>query len=158
MKLKSSYFYNTVYDIDYKNLKEIGIDTLIFDIDNTLASYDSLYPDKKLLNLFSELKKDGFKLYLLSNNNKKRVKTFSEKANLPYKSRALKPFKFNILRAIKFLGSKKSRTVLIGDQIFTDIWGANRVGIKSVLVNPISSKEDKFVAFKRRFERLVNKK
>ena len=81
MKLKSSYFYNTVYDIDYKNLKKIGIDTLIFDIDNTLASYDSLYPDKKLLNLFSELKKDGFKLYLLSNNNKKRVKTFSEKAN-----------------------------------------------------------------------------
>lgn len=157
MNFKSNYFYNTVYDIDYEFLKNKGIFALIFDIDNTLAGYDSPYPDDKLLKFFDMLKKEGFKIYLLSNNNKSRVKTFSEKANLPYKARALKPLKIYIKRAMKKLGADKNSTALIGDQLFTDVWGANRAGVTSILVNPISDKEDKFVAFKRHLEKLVNR-
>lgn len=158
MNLKSNYFYNTVYDIDYNGLKSNGITALIFDIDNTLAGYDSPYPDEKLIKLFGTLKENGFNLYLLSNNNKNRVRIFSEKAGLPYRARALKPLKLNIKRAMKILGADKKSTALIGDQLFTDVWGANRMGITSVLVNPISDKEDKFVAFKRHLERFVNKR
>ena len=157
MNLKSNYFYNTVYDIDYKLLKSKGINALIFDIDNTLVCYDVSHPDENLISLFEYLKENDFKLYLLSNNNVERVKTFAEKANLPYKGRGLKPLKINIKRAMKILSSTKDNTALIGDQLFTDVWGANRAGITSILVNPISDKEDKFVAFKRHIEKLINK-
>ena len=157
MNFKSNYFYQTVYDIDYNHLKNEGINTLLFDIDNTLACYDEPHPNEKLLDLFTELKENGFKLYLLSNNNRERVRIFSEKAGLPYTGRALKPLKFFIKKAIKFLDSDKKSSALIGDQLFTDVWGANRAGITSVLVSPISDKEDKFVAFKRHLERLINK-
>jgi len=157
MNFKSNFFYNTVYDIDYSLLKSKGIKALLFDIDNTLVCYDAPYPDEKLFALFDKLKEDGFKLYLLSNNNKERVKIFSEKANLPYRGRALKPLKLNIKRAMKVLSTDKKTTALIGDQLFTDVWGANRAGITSILVNPISDKEDRFVAFKRHLEKLINK-
>ena len=157
MNFKSNYFYNSVYDIDYKLLKSKGITALIYDIDNTLAGYDSTYPDEKLLELFRRLKDEGFKIFLLSNNKRSRVSIFSEKTGLPYKGRAMKPLKLYIRKAMKHLGSDEKSTALIGDQIFTDVWGANRAGITSVLVSPLTDKDDKFVALKRRLEKFINK-
>lgn len=158
MKLKPDLYYNNIYEIDYEQLWNNGIRAFLFDIDNTLATYDNAYPDEKLMLMLSKLKNKGFKVYFLSNNNKERVRLFSEFAGLPYKARACKPLKFFIKRAIKQLGETKNTVVLVGDQLFTDVWGANRLGILSILVNPISPKEDKFVAFKRKLEKyFINK-
>lgn len=158
-RFKCTYDCKTVFDIDYALLKKNGIFALIFDIDNTLASYADEVPPPKTAELLKELSKQGFKIFFLSNNSKKRVSKFAKAANVPYISRGAKPLKFNIRRAMKRLGAKPCQTVLVGDQLFTDIWGANRAGIKSVLVEPVcESNEDKFVAFKRIFERLIKNK
>ena len=149
--------YNSVYDIEYEMLKEIGIKALIFDIDNTLAPYELVEPDEKIKGLFEKLLNMGFKLYILSNNNKERVSLFMRKVDIPYRWRALKPLAFFIKKAMKTMNVKNAETCLVGDQLFTDVWGANRLRLFSVLVNPISQKEDKFVAFKRRFEKLILK-
>ena len=82
---------------------------------------------------------------------------FPKKTGLPYKGRAMKPLKLYIRKAMKHLGSDEKSTALIGDQIFTDVWGANRAGITSVLVSPLTDKDDKFVALKRRLEKFINK-
>lgn len=153
------YKYNTVYDIEYEILKKNGIKALIFDIDNTLASYDTISPDDKLKELFSKLFEMGFKLYFLSNNNKKRVSLFAESTDIPHRWRACKPLGFFIARAVKKLGVKKEEAALIGDQLFTDVLGANRFGVLSILVLPVSQEnEDKFVAFKRHFEKMLEKR
>lgn len=157
MNFKSDYFYNNVYDIDYDILKKNGIYALLFDIDNTLAEYDSPYPDDKLIDLFNKLISDGFKIYFLSNNNRMRVKTFAERTGFPYKARALKPLGIYIKKAMRQLGVNNDNTALIGDQLFTDVLGANRANITSILVKPLSDKEDKFVAFKRHLEKFVNR-
>ena len=78
----------------------------------------------------------GFKLYVLSNNNKKRVSLFMRKVDIPHRWRALKPLAFFIRKAMKNMKVKSFETALIGDQIFTDVWGANRLGLFSILVNP----------------------
>ncbi len=147
--------YDSVYDIEYDMLKENGIKALIFDIDNTLAPYELAEPDEKIKGLFNMLFEMDFKLYVLSNNNKKRVSLFMNSVDIPHRWRALKPLSFFIRKAMKNMKVKSFETALIGDQIFTDVWGANRLGLFSVLVNPISEKEDKFVAFKRRFEKRI---
>lgn len=153
-RFEYTYYHKTVFDIDFELLKNSGISAVIFDIDNTLASYVDEVPPKKTAELLKKLSDMGFKLFLLSNNKRKRVRIFAEKAGIPYISRGAKPLKFNIWRAMKKMKAKKSETILVGDQIFTDIWGANRAGIKSVLVDPVSkTNEDKFVAFKRIFEK-----
>lgn len=157
-RFRCTYSYKTVFDIDYELLKNDGISALLFDIDNTLASYADSVPDEKTADLIKKLCGRGFKIFFLSNNSGKRVGTFAESVGVPCISRAAKPLVFNIRRAMRKLGAEKSETVLIGDQLFTDIWGANRAGIKSVLVEPVSANnEDKFVAFKRRFEKMIKK-
>lgn len=149
--------YDSVYNIEYDMLKEKGIKALIFDIDNTLATYELAEPDEKIKGLFKMLSEKEFKLYVLSNNNKERVSLFMNSVDIPHRWRALKPLSIFIRKAMKNMKVKSYETALIGDQIFTDVWGANRLGLFSVLVNPISEKEDKFVAFKRRFEKRIMK-
>lgn len=157
MNLKPDLFYKTVFEIDFDKLWNNGIRALLFDIDNTLATYDDICPDERLSAFLLSLKERGFKIFLLSNNKKDRVKIFSEHIGFPFRGRACKPLKFFIKKAIKTLGETAKTTALVGDQIFTDVWGANRLGICSVLVSPISEKEDKFVAFKRKFEKYFTK-
>ncbi len=152
------YTYASVYDIEYDVLKEKGIKALIFDIDNTLASYDTTEPDEKLMSLFKRLISMEFKIYFLSNNNRSRVTTFAGGTEIPHRWRACKPLKVFIWRAMKQMKVTKDETALVGDQLFTDVLGANRTGVTSVLVQPVSlNNEDKFVAFKRRFEKMITK-
>ena len=157
-RLVPDYTYDSVYDIEYDVLKEKGIKALIFDIDNTLASYDTLKPDEKLKSLFKRLISMDFKIYFLSNNNQTRVTTFADGTEIPHRWRACKPLKIFIWRAMRQMKVTKAETALVGDQLFTDVLGANRMGVTSVLVQPVSlNNEDKFVAFKRRFEKMITK-
>lgn len=146
---------NTVFDINTNLLKAKGISAFVFDIDNTLATYAMPVPNEETLKWLDSLKKSGFKLCFVSNNKKERVRIFAQAANVTYIGRAMKPCKFYLKRACRRLGVSPQNAALVGDQLFTDVWGGNRMGMFTVLVTPISPVEDGFVKFKRRFEKYV---
>jgi len=148
-------YVKTVYDIDLNSLKEKGIKAFIFDIDNTLVTYDDPVPTEIVMDYFKKLDDMGFKVYLVSNNNIERVKPFAEYAVLPYFAKALKPRKKYLKIALSDMGVKAEETALVGDQLFTDVWAGTRMNMYAILVDPISDKEDSFVHFKRKIERWI---
>ncbi len=145
-------FADTVFDIDIELLAEKGIKAFVFDIDNTLATYAMPIADAETLSWIRNLKDGGFGVYFVSNNNRERVRIFSENAGVPYFARALKPRGKYLRRACSEMGVKPCETVLVGDQLFTDIMGGKRLKMLTVLVKPISDSEDWFVKLKRGIE------
>ena len=145
---------NSIYEIDFNGLYKKGIRGLIFDIDNTLVPHGA-DADERIEKLFGELKKMGFKTFLLSNNKLERVKRFNTNIRSLYIYRAGKPNPTNYIKAMRMMGTKKETTVFIGDQLFTDIWGAKKAGITSILLNPIDKKEEIQIVLKRYLEKIV---
>ena len=145
---------NSIYEIDFNGLYKKGIRGLIFDIDNTLVPHGA-DADERIEKLFGELKKMGFKTFLLSNNKLERVKRFNTNIRSLYIYRAGKPNITNYIKAMRMMGTKKETTVFIGDQLFTDIWGAKKAGITSILLNPIDKKEEIQIVLKRYLEKIV---
>lgn len=149
---------NSIYDIDFENLKKRGITSLIFDIDNTLVPQKVLNPDRKVINLFKFLKSKGFKVCLISNNTTKRVNNFTKDTGVKGISWAIKPRKSAFYKALEMLDSTPDETAIIGDQIFTDILGGHRVGLFTILVRPLSSEEFGWTKIMRKLEKKVLKK
>ena len=145
---------NSIYEIDFNGLYKKGIRGVIFDIDNTLVPHGA-DADERIEKLFGELKKMGFKTFLLSNNKLERVKRFNTNIRSLYIYRAGKPNTTNYIKAMRMMGTKKENTVFIGDQLFTDIWGAKKAGITSILLNPIDKKEEIQIVLKRYLEKIV---
>ena len=145
---------NSIYEIDFNGLYKKGIRGLIFDIDNTLVPHGA-DADERIEKLFGELKKMGFKTFLLSNHTLERVKRFTVTIRSLYIYKAGKPNTANYIKAMRMMGTKKETTVFIGDQLFTDIWGAKKVGITSILLNPIDKKEEIQIVLKRYLEKIV---
>lgn len=142
------------YVIDYKKLYNGGIRGIIFDIDNTLVMHG--YPaDEKAIALITELKAIGFKILLLSNNKEKRVEMFNRDVNVLYIYKADKPAKKGYIKAMEMMGTNTQSTVFIGDQLFTDVWGAKRTGIRNILVKPIDKHEEIQIVLKRKLEAIV---
>ncbi len=150
-------FVDTVFDMNVEDLKAQGIKAFIFDIDNTLATYAMPIADEKTAAWVKDLRDKGFEIFIASNNDKERVRVFSENIGVPYFAKALKPLGIFLRRACKNMGVTTRETALVGDQLFTDVWGGNVLNMKTVLVKPISEVEDGFVKFKRRFERMILK-
>jgi HAD superfamily phosphatase (TIGR01668 family) len=136
----------------------LGIKGIILDIDNTLEPYENPLPTKKVVQWFLELDKAGIKSAFVSNNNRERVELFNSELKRIAYSKAGKPFKKNLLLAMRDMGTDRSNTILMGDQIFTDVWAAHNAGIKAILVPPIKDKTDPFTRFKRLLERPILKK
>lgn len=145
---------NSVYEVDFDRLYKKGIRGLIFDIDNTLVPHGA-DADERIEKLFGELKKMGFKTFLLSNNKLERVKRFNTNIRSLYIYKAGKPNAVNYIKAMRMMGTGKENTVFIGDQLFTDIWGAKKVGISTILLNPIDKKEEIQIVLKRYLEKIV---
>ena len=145
---------NSIYEVDFDGLHKKGIRGLIFDIDNTLVPHGA-DADERIETLFRELKKMGFKTCLLSNNKLERVKRFNENIHSLYIYKAGKPKTANYIKAMRMMGTKKETTVFIGDQLFTDIWGAKKTGISNILLNPVDKKEEIQIVLKRYLERIV---
>ena len=155
--LHPTIFVDRVFDIDLKALKMRGIKAVIFDIDNTLARYADPVPDQQTAEWLTALRDMGFSVFFASNNNTRRVKRFAESVGIPYKARAMKPLGIYLKRACRSMGVTPQETALVGDQLFTDVWGGNWLNMCTILVKPISEVEDRFVKFKRRFERRILK-
>ena len=144
----------SVYDIDYKRLYDMGVRGLILDIDNTIVHHnDDATPEAE--QLFCDIHAAGLKTVLLSNNDEERVQRFIKNIDTPYVCDADKPQPQGYERALEILGTEKQQTVVIGDQMFVDIIGANRCGIPSVLVHFIPVKGELWLGFKRYIEMAV---
>ena len=115
-------------------------------------------PPQNVLDIFENLKSWGISYSIVSNNSIERVKSFSETLGVSYYGKALKPRGKYLKKAMKDMGADKNNTLLVGDQLFTDILGANLWGLKSVLVTAVGEDETSFVSFKRKFEKKILEK
>lgn len=134
-------------------LSGLGIKGVILDIDNTLEPYEHPDPGDHVVAWLKSLNNVGIKTAIVSNNGRERVERFNKNLKMPIYFKAGKPFKKKILLAMKDIGSDKTNTVFMGDQVFTDVWGAHNAGMKAILVPPINDKRDPFTKFKRLLER-----
>lgn len=149
--------FNSISDIKADFFSENKIRFAVLDIDNTLVSYKTARADNTARAFLDMLSQNSVKYAFVSNNHKKRVELFAGEFGAHFVSNAAKPFSFGIRRVMDKAGAGKGETVLIGDQIFTDVYAGKRLGIKTVMVNPIEAKETPFFGVKRYFERLVLK-
>ncbi len=142
------------FHIDYEKLKTQGIKGIIFDIDNTLVHHgdDSTPYVDKFINSLETL---GLKILFLTNNDKERVERFNKNIGAPFICDAQKPQPKAYLDALKLLGVEKNEAVVIGDQMFVDIVGANRAGVPSILVNFVENPNEKWLGVKRYIEKAV---
>ena len=149
-------YIDSVYDVDFEKLYSEGYRGVIFDTDNTLAPHNAP-ADERAKAFFAELSELGFHTLLLSNNKEPRVKSFKEDAGVEfYIYKANKPSTAGYEKAMEIMGTNLENTLFVGDQIFTDILGANRAGIRTVMVKPILKwKEEIQIIFKRFLEALV---
>ncbi len=158
-----SLFYPTVYrrritDVTAEQLHRMGIKAVLLDVDNTLTTHDSPDLTDEVKIWLSCMQDAGFCLIIVSNNEEARVAPFAEKIGLPFSAHARKPLPSGYRAAARQLGVSLRECIAIGDQMFTDVLGANLTGIPSVLLEPIEPEvEQKLIVFKRKIERLLMK-
>ena len=154
-KLLYPYEYaDSVFSINYNKLYDNGYRGLIFDIDNTLVHHGD-NSTKEIDDFFRRIQSIGFKTLLLSNNTEERVKRFLTNIDSLYICDANKPDKANYLKALEMMNIRREEAVYIGDQIFTDILGANRCGIANILVKYIRLDNETKIGKKRQIENIL---
>ncbi len=144
-----------VQDISIEKLDKNNIKGLILDIDNTLVPEHMKEADENAVKWIERIKGAGFKLCIVSNASKKRVIKFNERLQLYAIHRASKPGTKAFEKAGRLMDFKNENIAVVGDQIFTDIYGGNRVNMFTILVTPIHKRESFFVMMKRLPEKLV---
>ncbi|MCU6747909.1 MULTISPECIES: YqeG family HAD IIIA-type phosphatase [Lachnospiraceae] len=147
-------YMESTYAVPFEKLYEEGIRGVIFDIDNTLVPHGAP-ADERAEDLFARLKGIGFSTCLISNNQEPRVKMFNQNIGTDYIYNAHKPSTKNYVKAMEIMGTDRTNTVFIGDQLFTDVWGAKRAGIRNILVKPLHPKEEIQIVLKRYLEKVV---
>ncbi len=145
---------DSIYDIDFSAFHEQGYKAVLFDIDNTLVEHGTP-ATPKVIDFFDRLHSMGYETCLISNNKEPRVASFAGQVNSRYLYKAGKPSPDGYKKAMELCGTGKDNTLFVGDQLFTDVWGANRAGVYSILVKPIHPKEEIQIVLKRRLEWVV---
>ena len=154
-----SLFFPTVYrrrvtDVTTEELRHLGVKALLLDVDNTLTTHDAPDLTDGVKTWLADMQTAGFSLIIVSNNRAERVAPFAEKIGLSYYAHARKPLPFGFRAAAKQAGVHRKQCVVIGDQLFTDMLGANLAGIPSILLEPIQPEtRQKFIVFKRKIEK-----
>lgn len=148
----------SVLELDLDELKKVGIRGIIFDLDNTLVEWkqDDLSPE--IIQLVSRFKQSGFKMCILSNALEHRVEAVASLLEIPYVSRAVKPRKIPFRKALKLMETEPDETAVVGDQLFTDILGGNRMELYTIWTPPLSDSEFISTRAVRQLERLVIKR
>lgn len=147
-------YLDSTYVIDFDALYRAGYRGVIFDIDNTLVPHGAP-ADERARALFCHLKEIGFDCCLLSNNQLPRIELFNQDIHVKFIENAHKPSVKNYRKAMQMMGTNTGNTLFVGDQLFTDVYGARRTGIHSILVKPIHPKEEIQIVLKRYLERIV---
>lgn len=147
-------YQDSIWQLDFEELYRRGFRGILFDVDNTLVPHDAPAEERTVL-FFQKLHKLGFATCLISNNKEPRVASFAEAVKASYVYKAGKPKRGGYRRGMEQIGTDLEHTLFVGDQIFTDIWGANRTGIYSILVKPMDPKEEIQIVLKRYPEKIV---
>ncbi len=151
-------YLQSVKEITISFLKENKIKALILDVDNTILDFDKKIPEG-IQEWCENLKKEGIQFCILSNSNQKqKVKMVAETLHISYFYFATKPLKRGFKKAIQFLQEDRKNIAAVGDQIFTDVIGANRMHLFSILVKPIGHKDLLLTRIKRPLENFIIKK
>ncbi len=153
-KFYPTVFYQSAYKIDFAELYNKGYRGLLTDVDNTLVRHGAP-SDEHSEALFVMLRQIGWKVCIISNNDENRIKPFAEKVQSQYICDAHKPNAQGYLEGMKKIGTSKNNTLMLGDQLFTDIYGANKAGIKSILIKPIYIDHKPLILLKRLGEAIV---
>lgn len=158
VSLKNFYadaYFENITRISTQYLKENEIGGVILDVDNTLVGHNVSMPEEKILSHIKEWEKEGIKLCVVSNNTEKRVKAFCEKIDIKYYvADALKPRKKGYINASSEMKLQMKNIAAIGDQVFTDVWGAKRAGCMAILTKPLYKGGEGFlIAIKRLLEK-----
>ena len=156
-KLIPDMYQKDIFSIDYKKLKDNNIKCLLFDLDNTCVGYHEKNPTKELKKLFASLKKQGFIVVIFSNAMPKRLVPFNN-LNVDLHPASRKPFKTSYIKMLKKYNLKNEEVCIIGDQLFTDILGGNKVGIRTCLVEPVTSEDFILTKIFRSIEKVIIKK
>lgn len=157
-KFIPSYYAENIFTINYSLLKNNNIINLFFDLDNTLSAYSSINPDEKTLMLIKKLKTQGFNIFVISNNNDKRVNTFVLKLEVVYLANAKKPSSKRMKKFIMDLDLDIKQSILIGDQILTDVICANNLNMSSILVEPFVKKDLLITRLNRLIDKIIRKR
>jgi len=142
-------------DIPLDKLHRKRIRSLIIDLDNTVTKWNDMEVSSEAIRWFKEVKEKGFKVCLVSNNPGERVSFIAGELGIPSISKAGKPRRKAFRQALMILDSKRHETAVIGDQLFTDILGGNRMGLLTIWVEPLSSKEFIGTKVMRLFEKFI---
>ncbi len=146
------YIFSSFSDITPSFLQSLGIKALLVDIDNTLAPYEEATPNERVVAWLDSLSQNGISVALISNNNSERVELFNRDLSLVAFSKSGKPFPKNLRTAMKLLGSDKSNTAMVGDQLLTDAAAGKNIGLTTIVVPPINDRKSAFFRFKRALE------
>ena len=146
---------DSIFALDPQILREQGIKGLIFDLDNTLVEWGAETIDDDLIRLIERFKRAGLRLCIVSNALPQRVEAIAQALGIPGVSQATKPFKTPFRRALLILATRPEETAVVGDQLFTDILGGNRMDLYTIWTPPISETEFVSTRAVRRLERLV---
>jgi uncharacterized protein len=147
---------SSLAEVDLDDLAARGINSLILDLDNTIAPWQRYEIPEDIAKWLTDAQSRGMKLCIASNTrNSKRLNTISERLSVYSVCRALKPRRWGFLSSMKLMGSKPSVTAVIGDQLLTDICGGNRLGIYTILVSPLHRREFIGTKVSRIFEWLI---
>lgn len=147
-------YVDSAYAIDFGQLRKEGYAGVIFDIDNTLVMHGEP-ADERAVKLFGRLRELGFDTCLVSNNKRPRVESFAVQVSSKFIFKADKPSVKGYEKAMELMGTDRTNTLFVGDQLFTDVFGANRAGIRTILVEPIDPKEEIQIVLKRYLEKIV---
>ena len=147
-------YVDSVFAIDYKKLLQKGYKGIIFDLDMTLVPHGA-DSTKEIDELFKTIHSVGLKTILLTNNSEERVKRFIKNIDTLYLCDAQKPDTEWYLKAVEMMGIQKSETVFIGDQIFIDIYGANKSGIANILVKYVTAEVETKIGIRRNLEKMI---
>ena len=155
-KFYPTVYYSSPYTIDFRKLYEKGYRGLLTDIDNTLVPHGAP-SDERSEAFFDYLRSIGWKTCVISNNDEARVAPFASKSGCAYVCNAKKPGACGYLKGMELMGTDLSDTVFMGDQMFTDVFGANKIGMKSILVKPVKIDTVPYILLKRAGEAIVKR-
>lgn len=147
--------HKSLFDIDLDKLWRRGIRGIILDVDNTLVHWGEWSVSEQVRNWITQAKERGFRLCIASNGIPKRVEALAQGIDVPAITRAVKPRKKAFHNALALLGTTAEETAVIGDQVFTDVFGGNRVDMYTILINPSSQREMRHTQLIRKVERRV---
>lgn len=153
-----TWYYKSILDIPFEKLQKQGISTILFDLDNTLVPYYCEVPNEAATIIVNKLKQLNMTVYVISNNNIDRVDKFCKSLEIEYLYKSKKPFKKRCKKFLAKHNQEKSKIVLVGDQLLTDIVMANKLKIKSILVEPASEKDLLITRLNRKIDKKIRKK